>query len=178
MKVLVWALFVGTWAGSIQADSLCEVTDKDTVLEAIAGSWIVAGDLSVETQTLSELGRFFGVAEIYDFGSLQFVFEGAPGPRLSLDKAQFPYDVDQVDDLVATAQADWIMDAVSATPCGPEALLQLTGDYRAEALSENGTMTLIPYFDDQIVLIAEIETRGDWGLAFVTMAALFRPDGS
>jgi hypothetical protein len=76
-----------------------------------------------------------------------------------------------LDDILDTVDAAWIADEVSGTTCGPEELPQLTASYElSEAL--NGRLTVIPYFSDRAVLILEAEWRGDWGIAFITLAAL------
>jgi hypothetical protein len=39
-----------------------------------------------------------------------------------------------------------------------------------------GTLTIILYFTDQIVMISEAEVTGDWGIAFVTEVGLLTPE--
>ena len=85
------------------------------------------------------------------------------------------YDVDAVDDMLATVEADWIADAVSLTPCGPDDLLQLSTVIDVQDVAQ-GTLTIIPYFTDQIVMISEVEVTGDWVIAFVTEVGLLTPE--
>lgn len=96
---------------------------------------------------------------------------------LRLAPRDAPLDVDTVDDLLDTTETAWIADAVGDTLCGPETLPQMSATFRVAPQSGSqdsvsGTLTLIPYFDDRVVLLAQIELRGDWGLGFVTASAL------
>jgi len=106
------------------------------------------------------------------------VVEGAAIPEVTLESDSAfmrdigpVYDVDGVDDILETVEAEWIADAVSQTPCGPRQLLQLTADVDMGEQG-GGAVTFIPYFSNQLVMISEVEIEGDWGIAFVTEAAL------
>jgi len=167
-------------AGPVSAESLCGVTDQDAVLGAIAGSWGLEGSSALETETLSMVEPVVGAAVIGADGQVVSaeVLQGAVVPDIALDDdspavevTESPYDVDQVDDILETVEADWIADAVSATPCGPEGLTQLAYTYAFET-EATGRVTLIPYFTDQVLMISEAELKGDWGLAFFVSAVL------
>ena len=165
-----WTFFIAAlWAGSGHADSLCGVTAQEA-LPQIIGAWTYEGAVSVETETLSIVEPDTGRAIVGGDGS----FAAPPVSRwiaAPVDlRGEVVYDVDQVDDLLETVEAAWIADAVSLTPCGPEGLPQLTAEFMNEELT--GQVTLLPYFTDLSVMIVEAELRGEWGLAFITTAAL------
>ena len=111
---------------------------------------------------------------VFDDGYFEFDLTIPLERATQLTATDTPYSVDHVDDILETVEAEWIADAVSETPCGPEDLLQLTAPLDLPPRMA-GTVTLIPYFSDRVVIIAEVEMRGDWGLGFVTMAALLTP---
>lgn len=178
MKFIV--LFTALWAGAAQAESLCGVTDRQVVLDAIAGDWSARGATSVESETLSVVDQTAG-RYVFDaqgrFSSI--IVEAVAEPPAVVIDADSPtlgalgvfYDVDQVDDILETVEAAWIADEVSLTPCGPEELPQLQIILR-DGEASSGVMVIVPYFSDKMVAISEVEMRGDWGLAFVTSAAL------
>ena len=101
------------------------------------------------------------------------MFTDWTGVPVTLAHGEAVYDVDGVDDILATAEVDWIADHVSAPPCGPETLPQFTGTF-ASGDDVEGRVTLVAYFTDAVILIVEAELKGDWGLAFATTASLMR----
>ncbi len=157
-------------AGAADAQSLCNVQAGPELIHSLSGDWTLEGATSVETETISIVVPETESAIITDGTFAADVIDRWTGEPLTLEPGQV-YDVDAVDDMLETAEVDWIADAVSLTPCGPEALPQMTGIFdNGDALT--GQATLIPYFADQIVLIVEVETIGTAGLAFLTTAAL------
>jgi len=178
MKNLIRAVVVlssCTFAHGSAADSLCGVTDPQAVFDAVQGTWVGRGSINVETETLSateEPNQM--VLAITPAGGLIFDPQAGGSTPLALEAEGIVYDVDQVDDILETVEAEWIADDVSLTPCGPEGLLQLTVAIPL-AEGETASVILLPYFSDRLVMIGEREMRGDFGLAFVTMAALLTP---
>ncbi len=163
----------------IASESLCGVTDETAVLRAISGVWYSDGGTSVESETLSVIEVQKSSAAIYPQGNFSFDLDmSAQGPNV-LAAGGVVYNVDQIDDILETVEAEWIADAVSLTPCGPEDLLQLSMQLKLDpnpsGPNSTGTVTLIPYFNDKVLMISEVEMRGEWGLAFMTMAALLTP---
>ncbi|WP_281982386.1 hypothetical protein [Thalassorhabdomicrobium marinisediminis] len=159
------------FAPPLHAESLCGVSDVDFILDQIEGRWAADGNVSVESETLSVFKPLPDVVVIGPDHRLTTRMTRNMGLTPELDVAAAPYDVDAVDDMLDTVEAAWIADAVSDTPCGPEELTQLSAEVRVDDVI-TGHVTLIPYFTDRVVLIAEVETRGDWGLAFVTHGLL------
>ena len=160
-------------ATPLGAESFCGMQDAEAVLARLDNIWQLDGAVSVETETLSLLEEESGIVVIS--GGLV----DAPAVRRFTDAIVAPeigriYDVDGVDDILAAVEAEWIADAVSATPCGPEDLPQLSATF-ARGAEVSGRITLVPYFTDQVVMIVEAELTGDWGLAFLTQAALLVP---
>ena len=161
-------------------ESLCDWHDQERVLAALtdqsAGDF--AGDISVqiEAETVSTTKAFEdNRATLTAEGVLSDAFLGdLVRDPIALTLGAPIYDVDAVDDLLWTAETEWIADAVSMTPCGPEALPQLSGAFvGGEGLE--GRVTLIPYFTDKIVMIFEIDYSGEWGLSEITGTALMEP---
>lgn len=169
------ALFFTLIAGTAQAESMCGWDDIGEIRAALAGDWVYDGAGSIVTASLDDRGTLDGGAEITEDGNVivdDITFTLMPSLRPELGGVV--YNVDQVDDILDSVDADWIADAVSGTPCGPEGLPQLTAPYEiTDAL--NGALTLLPYATDQVVLILEAEWRGDWGIAFVTLGMLLSP---
>ncbi len=168
MKYL--AFIAALIAGSADAQSLCNVEAGPELMQSLSGEWTLEGAISVETETLSIVVPETDTATIADNTLAADIIDRWTGEALALEPGQV-YDVDAVDDMLETVEAEWIADAVSLTPCGPEALPQMTG-VLDDGDAITGQATLIPYFTDQIVLIVEVETIGTMGLAFVTAAAL------
>ena len=164
------AIFLCLAVTPATAESLCGVTDTGAVLNAIDGAWVAEGAISIETETLSVTEPFELAAIVTQDATLSagLLSNGYPIPLEDLGAV---YDVDQVDDMLDTVEAVWIADAVSETLCGPEGLLQLSGVISG-AEGHIGTVTLLPYFSDRIVVITEYELKGDWGIGFVTSAGL------
>ena len=173
---MIPAALLACWAGGAGAESLCDVTDG--VFDRLAGDWAGAVTASVETETLSVTDEVMpGLSTLSADGAfgIDFIQDlvGA-GAVVRLTHGAVVHDVDGVDDLLDTTETAWMADALSDTPCGPEALPQLSGtvDHGPDL---TGTLTLIAYFDDRVLMLSELEYRGDWGLAFVTAAALLEP---
>ncbi len=162
--------------GTVAAESLCDVGGG--IIPRLAGVWDGTVAMSVETEALSVTDEGLPVLSVlFDdgrFGTAWMQDIVGAGETVTLSRSDGTYDVDGVDDLLETAEADWMADALSDTPCGPEALPQLRGavDYAPDL---TGDLTLIAYFDDRILMLAELEYRGDWGVAFVIAAALLEP---
>lgn len=166
------------WAAPLSAQSLCDVTDPDRIAAVLQGVWTQQGSVSIETETLSVTQGLnpqdrVDVSQTLDLRwplTDQWLREALPLI------ATTPMDVDTVDDLLTTVDADWIADAVGDTRCGPENLPQYAATFDTGMATGDdtlsGTITLIPYFEDRVVLLAQIEMRGAWGLGFVTAASL------
>ena len=174
-----WITIIAALAASpAAAESLCGVTGE-VALTQLVGNWIgdVQGNIETETVSVTDVVAP-GVASVGEDGRFAIdilgVLAGA-GEAVTLTPVETIYDVDGVDDLLDTVEAAWIADALSDTPCGPESLPQLRGvvDYAPDL---TGQIVLIPYFDDRVLMLAEWENRGDWGLAFLTLAALLQPN--
>lgn len=162
-------------SGAAQAESLCGVTDEAAVFAALQGDWNVSGSVSLETETLSVTRPNEGTAAFREDFVVVEIIEDGTGTTGNLATVGQVYDVDQVDDILETVEAEWIADDLSLTPCGPEGLLQLSS--QVEEFGNLSRLTVLPYFDDQILVISESERKGDWGLAFVTFAGLLtRPE--
>lgn len=180
MKTLTFLLALS--ATTAQADSLCAVTDPQRINDVLAGAWSQEGAISIETETLSVTQPLDDDTPVTIENGTALVWPMTDqwlNEALSLITAPVRLDVDGVDDLLDTADAFWIADAVGDTPCGPEDLPQVSGSFTAGEQGKDdvitGTLTLIPYFEDRVVLLAELEMRGAWGLAFVTGASLLTP---
>ena len=183
--MMLRACVLGLASSTAQADSLCQVWNVDVVQQAMAGQWSTRGAISIESVILSTTENTTGRVVISPSGQFSSVsvVEEAAIPDVTLDQDSTfmsdigpVYDVDGVDDILETVEAEWIADAVSETPCGPRELLQLTASVDMGEQG-GGAVTFIPYFEDQIVMISEVEIVGDWGIAFVTEAALLtRPE--
>lgn len=165
------------WAGAAQAGSLCGVTDEAAVRAAMTGGFTQAGALSIETETLSVTEPFADEPVIIDpAGRIMLpVVDQWTGQDVRTTLSGGIYDVDGVDDLLDTVDAAWIADAVGDTPCGPEELPQITGTF-ASGEDLSGRVTVIGYFSDRMVVLTQVDLRGDWGIAFVTIAALLTRD--
>lgn len=177
LRSVVYVTALLAAAPAFAGESLCGVTDQAAVLSALAGDWDGALSVQIEGDTLSVLrADESGYSQIGTDGVFVNSFLE---PLLSQDPVltlwEQKLDVDRVDDLLEVTEREDIADAVSLTPCGPEALPQLTGLFQnGEELS--GQVTLIPYFTDQIVMLILAETHGDLGYAEITGAALLTPD--
>lgn len=145
--------------------SLCGL-DNDTLLLAVMqGDWAERGAISIESETLSVTEPVDGNMVIYStfiqsdavFGTYQF----DQGPLM---RGQV-YNVDQVDDLLETAEVAWIADEVSLTPCGPEELPQVSAELYELGVGEGqsadrdvtGRVTVLPYFSDKMVILVEAQ---------------------
>lgn len=160
--------------------SLCELDDNTLLLEIMQGDWVERGAISIESETLSVTEPVDG--EMYIFATLiqsNAVFGTYQFDQANLRRGQV-YDVDQVDDLLETAEVEWIADEVSLTPCGPDGLPQVSADLFELSVDEGpiadrdvvGRVTVLPYFANKMVILVEAELRGDWGIAYLTAATL------
>lgn len=162
-------------ASGAQAESLCGVTDAAVVFGHLQGDWTLTGAISVETETLSVVEVTNGTAQFMQDRAVILTHDGGAGIAVSLGLLGAAYDVNGVDDILETVEAEWIADAVSTTPCGPDGLLQLSATSNANE-NETSRVTVVPYFSDKVVVIIESELTGDWGLGFITIAALLIPE--
>lgn len=175
---LIWAGALVLWAGSAGAESLCGLTDEAEILARLAGAWDGEIRVSVETETVSVTEP---LAERWAMLAPDGSFTTALNNNLDVDvvlrlATEPVIDVDGVDDLLDTTDSAWIADALSDTPCGPEALPQLTGAVTGRP-DVSGIVMLIGYFDDRLLMLIALELRGDHGLAFVSATALLQMPG-
>ncbi len=179
LRLVMAAALVAGQAGFAAADGLCGVTGRDDLMATLAGDWTREGSVSLvnETTDILRASETYPVT-ILPEGAVTSRFldslTGAPVPLALLDVPA--YDVDRVDDVLdSTARAD-LVDRLSDTLCGPEALpqvqavLRITGD-----ISVVGTITLIAYFDDRVLEITELQLQGDETVLFQTETALLTP---
>lgn len=176
-KLLIGLAF---FASPVNAESLCGEMDRQVLLDALAGEWQTLGLISIDSEIFSLLENVHGNALLEESGRFSSKESPIEGERPSVyvdensvifqDLGQV-YDVDQVDDMIETVEADWIADEVSMTPCGPEGLLQLSTPVTIVDEVQS-TLTLLPYFTDKIVVISEEEAKGEWGIAYVTKVTL------
>lgn len=177
-RIVYAAIGLGLAAQGAAAESFCGRSDHTAVLAQLAGAWTGEVSVSVETETLSVTQIATpGHSDISTDGRFQIDFVDqmiGENSALTLMPSDQGYDVDTVDDLLSTTQTEWMADTLSDTLCGPESLPQFTG--RIEFAPDLvGDVTLIAYFDDRVLMLSELEARGDHGLAFVTSAALLTP---
>lgn len=181
-SILVSALLI---LGPVHAaaQSLCDQRDPAKVMEALVGLWRGDVAVSVETETVSatevmDAGRHW-MRE--DGGFVTYLIAGWTEAPVDLALSEAPiYDVDGVDDLLETTSREVFADLLSDTPCGPETLPQMTGQFVSDLAegegSVTGAVTLIGYFEDRVLMLVEAELTGDWGLGFVTATALLTPE--
>ena len=169
-------ILVALFASPAAADSLCGERDVARLNAQLAGQWDRTAHISLENETLSMLRQTEPeVVTITGAGALITGFiddqTGGPLPLVLQDAAA--YNVDAVDDMLDTTETSHFADILSDTPCGPEDLPQLQGTLlQADGMSASGTVTLIPYFDDRILEITELELRSEAALIFMTATAL------
>ncbi|SLN11609.1 hypothetical protein [Pseudooctadecabacter jejudonensis] len=159
------------------AESLCGVTDPQVILGHLSGEWSLTGALSVELETLSVTQPVTGTASAQGADlTLQFPME-TEAHTMNLRPAPDRRDVDWVDDILTTVEQDGIADDLSLTPCGPESLIQFIGSASTED-GRSQITTILPYFSDAMLMVQTGEWAGEWGLAFLTGAALMRPSSA
>ncbi|WP_143093045.1 hypothetical protein [Celeribacter neptunius] len=148
----------------LTGESLCGRRDAAAILAEIAGEWDSALSVQVEAETISTLREIEGDWALIeaDGSFLNAFLDELIGVPVQLAPTETGYDVDQVDDLLATTEAAWIADALSETRCGPEDLPQLRAGFLAGA-GLSGDVTLIPYFTDRVLMLFRIDYPGDWG---------------
>jgi len=159
-------------AGPASAQNLCNERDEGRIAEILSGVWMHSGAGSFVTASDDAVGPVSGEIQIDAAGELNWAeLTGVLLPAVTPVLGDMGYDVDGVDDLLATTEAEWIADELSDTLCGPAELPQLIARYEfSEDLS--GQVTLIPYFEDRVLAILEAEWVGEWGIAFVTITTL------
>jgi len=176
MKQVFFICIAAFFGLTANADTMCGRLDIGA-LDELQGQWISDIAISLESETLS-------VTEVEE-KSVTSILAGAlrtpliariagPDATVSLTLQDTFYDVDGVDNMLDTTDSAWIADSLSDTPCGPESLMQFSG-LLVVAGANTGRVTVIPYFTDRVLLIAELEMRGDFGLAFVTATGLLQP---
>ncbi|MCA0043619.1 hypothetical protein [Celeribacter litoreus] len=179
IKPFVPFLSLGLLAATpvIAEESLCGWTDEAKVVRAIAGTFDSALAVQIEADLLSTRQLVDDRVSVEADGHFTDAFlDELLGAPLPLTLGPVFYDVDAVDDLLETTGSDWIADAVSLTPCGPEGLPQLSAAFEAgEGLY--GQVTLIPYFTDKIVMLIQMDYLGEWGMSEITGTALLTPNG-
>ncbi|QFU08310.1 hypothetical protein PARPLA_02908 [Rhodobacteraceae bacterium THAF1] len=176
MRILILACLC---ASPAVTDSLCGETDAARLNAVLAGEWDREAHIQLESETLSILRQTAPeIVTLGADGTLQTAFiDDQIGSSLPLMLAHdTPYDVDAVDDMLDTTETPEFADILSDTPCGPEDLPQLQGMLpETEGMSVAGTITLIPYFDDRILEITELELKSEGALIFMTATALLTP---
>lgn len=163
LAALTSSIFLLLGAAAAQAQSFCGETDADMILAALVGEWEMRGGTSVEGVNVSVTEATIGHAVLDDqarFSSRE-VLASEPMPLAYIDgfsptllPVEQVYDVDGVDNILETVDAEWIADDLSTTPCGPEGLVQFNLPVEASADLVAG-VTLIPYFADKILWISE-----------------------
>lgn len=161
---------------ALAGESLCGRRDGVAILAELAGAWDNALTVQVETEGLSTLREIEGDWALLeaDGAFLNAFLDELIGAPVTLAFVEEGYDVDQVDDLLEATESDWIADALSETPCGPETLPQFRAGFKGGA-GLSGQITLIPYFTDKALMLFQIDYLGDWGLSEVTGTALLTP---
>ena len=174
-------------AGPAGAESLCGVPADMALMARLSGEWLGPVQVATVNETLDDLrtiDREDAIPTAIFAGGLRTetterVWFERPMP---LEAARHPLDVDAVDAILEDTEAEAFADLLSDTPCGPEALPQfetqiedlptilLFGDGPAPVF--DGTITIIPYFDDRILRVQKMVVRSDEGVVFLTAAAL------
>ena len=160
------------FAGPLGALSLCDVRDVDRIAQVLAGDWVHSGAGAFVSASDEAVRPVEGDIRIDAGGAVAWAeLTGVLLPRVTPVLGDMVYDVDGVDDLLATTEVEWIADDLSDTVCGPESLPQLSAAYEVSE-DLNGQLTLIPYFEDRVLAVLETEWTGEWGIAFVTVTTL------
>ena len=165
-------------AAPAAAESLCGLDDADEVLSAIEGRWTSQERINLESASDTYFRAPDPTAVVIRSGRIESAFlDGLQGQPLTLELAEAPiYDVDQVDELLEVTRSEELADLLSDTPCGPSDLPQLVARVPdTDGISAGGTITLIPYFDDRILQISELELSSDEALLFMTGVAYLTP---
>ncbi|MBS1301595.1 hypothetical protein [Loktanella sp. SALINAS62] len=178
---IIFALLL-TLPGTLAAESLCGVTDRDALLTTLAGTW--TGDTYVSSVNavvngVSVIARADAepvtITADGDLGS-DMVRAISAGTTLPLPLADRPvFDVDQVDELLDATDAAILADLLSDTPCGPEDLPQfvISVDWTPNAVpSFDGQVALIPYFTDRILRLDQIVVNTGETVMYLTVSAL------
>ena len=181
------ALLCMALAGPAGAESLCDVPADMALMARLSGDWLGPVQVATVNEVLDDLRaieRDDAIPTMIHAGGLRTetterVWFKRPMP---LAAAAAPLDVDEVDAILEDTEAEDFADLLSDTPCGPEALPQLEtridnietillfGEGPAPVF--DGTITLIPYFDDRILRLQKITVRSEERVVFLTAAAL------
>ncbi|KQI68732.1 hypothetical protein AN189_07510 [Loktanella sp. 3ANDIMAR09] len=168
----------------LRAESLCGVTDNAALLDRLAGDWrgdtYLSGVNAVidqtEIQPRAEAERVtIGTDGIL---SVEAIAAAMGGEGLPMVLSPTPvYNVDQVDDLLETTQAEALADVLSDTPCGPEKLPQFVATFGfdqadTDGVRFDGQVVLIPYFDDRILRLDQFDVNTGEMVLFVTVASV------
>lgn len=164
------------------AENLCDVTDPSRLAD-LAGTWAGAQAISLEgldssrQRSVPDHGVTLAVDAAGGLSIGSEFIDSVTGTRLPLAPLRpVPYDVDRVDDVLDTTGAEDVADLLSDTRCGPEALPQLVARLSAgDAVTVEGTITLIPYFSDRMLQITQVELQSGAALIYLTATALLRP---
>jgi len=174
---LRFAFCLIAFALPVEAASLCDTPDSEAVKAAIEGRWTLTETLSLENETESMMRHPDPVPITIRDGRIETpLIDSLIGRPVMLAMADAPYDVNAVDDILDATDSAELADLVSDTPCGPEGLTQLTATLRqTEGVAAHGAMTLLPYFDDRMLVITELTLRSDETVLFLTGAGYLTP---
>lgn len=165
-------------AQPVAAEGFCGASDAARIAGRLGGQWSYAGQLSLYGETTDATRSVGPVTARLDNLTLTTPFLDDLGVApLPLEvNAGVAYDMDEVDDVLDATDSAGFADALSDTRCGPEALPQLTGIVETGGeMSVDGTVTLIPYFDDRVLAITELTLSGAGAVIFHTETALMTP---
>ena len=165
-------------AGPATAQSLCGNDDAEIVLEAIQGRWTAQEKIALESHADSYFRAPDPTPVVIRDGQIDSAFlDSLQGQPLALELADGPiYDTDAVDALFEDTRNEALADVLSDTPCGPEDLPQLVARVpETEGINAGGTVTLIPYFGDRMLMVTELELSGPEALLFMTGVAYMTP---
>lgn len=165
-------------AGPATAESLCGADDAEAILAAIEGRWTSQEKISLESASDSYFRAPEPTEVVIQAGRIDSAFlDSLQEEPLVLELAEAPvYDVDAVDEMLEVTRNEELADLLSDTSCGPEDLPQLVAQVPdTDGISAGGTVTLIPYFDDRILKIVELELSSAEAVLFMTGVAYMTP---
>ena len=177
MKAFLVAAVLATPAA---AESLCGRTDTDAVLAELAGRWSGEVRFSAVNEIFDELRRTPAdraeptilSADGTMLAMQDLLPEAHHAMRLAVTE---PLDVDMVDDLLETADAEDFADALSDTPCGPEALPQFAAPVSLSdpaGMTATGRVILVPYFTDRVLRFDRVTFSDGVVVLYMTRAHL------
>ena len=172
--IAIWLLA----AGPAAAQSLCGNDDAEAVLDAVEGRWTANEKIALESHADSYFRAPDPAPVVIRDGQIDSAFlDSLQGQPLDLELADGPiYDSDAVDALLKDTRNETLADLLSDTPCGPENLPQLVARVPdTEGISAGGTVTLIPYFEDRMLMVTELELSSPEALLFMTGVAYMTP---